>query len=93
MEKKGAQVLAISVDDVETLKRFKAELKLPYTLLSDEGGKVADQYGGKIPVLGVANRASFVVDQDGTVKEIATGSDALDPTKAIAACPARKGPA
>ena len=51
--------------DVETQKRFKAELKLPYPLLSDEGGKVAKQYAGTMAVVGVANRANFVIGQDG----------------------------
>lgn len=88
---KGAQVVGISVDDRETLKRFKDENRLPYPLLADDG-KVAKQYGGTVAVLGLANRATFVVDRDGTVKEIVTGGDAIDPKGAIAACPVpRKG--
>jgi len=88
---KGAQVIGISTDDVETQRKFKAEMKLPYPLLSDEGGKVAKQYAGTMAVVGVANRANFVIGQDGTVKEIVAGGDAVDPTAAIAACPLRKG--
>ena len=89
---KGAQVVGISVDDVETLKRFKDENQLPYPLLSDEGGKVARQYGGTVAVLGFANRATFVVDRDGTVKDVVTGSAAIEPAGAIASCPVnRKG--
>jgi peroxiredoxin Q/BCP len=89
---KGAQVVGISTDDVETQKRFKAEHALPFPLLSDEGGKVAKQYGGLMPVVGVAKRATFVVDRDGTVKEIIEGSDAIDPQAAIASCPAPRKP-
>lgn len=84
-------MVGISVDPVATQKKFKEELKLPYTLLSDEGGKVAAQYGGKVPVVGLANRATFVIEQDGTVKEVVSGGDAIDPGSAIAACPVRKG--
>lgn len=91
VEKKGATVLGISTDDVETQRRFKAEMKLPYPLLSDSGGKVAKQYAGTMAVVGVANRANFVVGQDGVVKEIVSGGDAVDPAAAIAACPLRKG--
>jgi peroxiredoxin Q/BCP len=79
-------VVGVSVDDVATQKRFKEQYQLPYPLLSDEGGKVAKQYGGTVPVLGFANRATFVVAPDGTVKEIVTGNDAIDPSSAIAAC-------
>jgi peroxiredoxin Q/BCP len=90
VDAKGATVLGISTDSVETQKRFKAELKLPYELLSDEGGKVAKQYSGTMAVVGVANRANFVIGQDGLVKELVAGGDAVDPTSAIAACPLRK---
>jgi peroxiredoxin Q/BCP len=84
---KGAQVVGISTDDAGTLKRFKDENQLPYPLLSDVGGKVAKQYGGTIAVVGLANRATFVVGRDGTVKEIVTGGEAINPSGAIAACP------
>jgi thioredoxin-dependent peroxiredoxin len=90
VEAKGATVVGISTDSVETQKKFKTELKLPYELLSDEGGKVAKQYAGTMAVVGVANRANFVIGQDGLVKEIVAGGDAVDPTSAIAACPLRK---
>ncbi len=60
---------------------------MPYTLLSDRGGKVASMYGGTIPVVGLSNRATYVVDTDGKIKDIRTGSDAIDPGGAIASCP------
>lgn len=90
VEKKGAQVFGISTDTVETQKRFKAEYKLPYALLSDPDGKVAKQYAGTMPVVGVANRANFVVGQDGKITQIVEGGDAVDPNAAIAACPLRR---
>jgi peroxiredoxin Q/BCP len=90
VEKKGAQVFGVSTDSVETQKKFKAEYKLPYPLLSDPGGKVAKQYSGTMPVVGVANRANFVVGEDGTIAQIVEGSDAIDPNSAIASCPLRK---
>ncbi|BDG05784.1 hypothetical protein AMOR_47800 [Anaeromyxobacter oryzae] len=86
---KGAQIVGVSVDDVATQKRFKEETKAPYPLLSDAGGKVARQYGG-LMIFGLANRATFVLDKDGTVKQIVTGSDAIDPAGAIASCPVHK---
>lgn len=88
MTKKGAQVLGISTDDAATLKRFKEKLGAPFPLLSDPGGKVAKQFAGVIPVVGLANRANIVVGKDGIVKEVVTGGDAVDPSTAIAACPA-----
>ncbi len=87
---RGAQVVGISVDDAATLKRFKDQNALPYPLLSDAGGKVAKRYGGTVVVIGLANRATFVVDRDRTVREIITGGDAIQPAGAIAACPVPK---
>lgn len=86
MTGKGAQVVGISVDDVETQRKFKEQFQLPFPLLSDEGGKVAKKYGGTVPIVGLAHRATFVVDRDGTVTKIVTGNDAIDPSSAIAAC-------
>lgn len=91
MANKGAQVVGISTDSVETQRKFKDELKVPYRLLSDQGGKVAKLYGGTIPVVGLANRATYVLAQDGTIQEIVTGSAAIDPAGAITSCPLHKG--
>jgi len=90
VEKKGAQVVGISTDDVATQKKFKAEYKLPYPLLADEGGKVASQYTGTMPVVGYASRSNVVIGQDGKVVKVVEGSDAIDPNGAIALCPLRK---
>jgi thioredoxin-dependent peroxiredoxin len=90
VEQKGAQVFGISTDSVETQKKFKAEYKLPYSLLSDADGKVAKQYSGTMPVVGVANRANFVIGQDGKIAQIIEGGDAIDPNAAIAKCPLRR---
>jgi thioredoxin-dependent peroxiredoxin len=90
VEKKGAQVLGISVDDVATQRRFKTDYKLPYPLLSDAGGKVADRYTGTVPVLGYAKRSNVVIGQDGVVIKVVEGNDAVDPNGAIALCPLKK---
>lgn len=80
----GAQVLGISMDDLETQKKFAAELKLPFPLLADPEGKVAEAYGVKS--LGFANRVTFVIDATGTVVKVLEGRDALDPAGALSAC-------
>jgi peroxiredoxin Q/BCP len=51
---------------------------------------VSRQYAGLIPIVGRANRATFVIDRDGRVAEIISGSAAIDPTSAIAACPSHR---
>jgi peroxiredoxin Q/BCP len=83
-------VVGISTDSVETQRKFREQYGLPYPLLSDPDGKVARQYAGVIPIIGLANRATFVVAQDGRITEIISGSDAIDPAAAIASCPSRR---
>ncbi len=89
---KGAQVVGISVDDVDTQRRFKAEHRLPFPLLSDKGGKVSELYSGKMPLVGLSKRANVVIGEDGLVKAVVEGGDAVDPTSAIASCPLRRKP-
>jgi peroxiredoxin Q/BCP len=79
-------VVGISTDSVETQRKFKEKYALPYPLLSDEDGRVAKQYGGTMPVVGLANRATFVVGKDGLVKQVIEGQQAIDPGVAINAC-------
>ena len=85
---RGAQVVGISVDDVDTLARFKASLRAPYVFLSDPEGRVSAQYAGVS--LGTANRVTVTVARDGTVTRVTTGLPALFPGGDIAACSASR---
>jgi peroxiredoxin len=80
----GAQVVAISTDDVETLAKFKASLGAPFLFLSDPGGTVAKQYGGLDE--GYANRVTYVIQPDGTIVHTDRDMDAIVPDPAIDAC-------
>ncbi len=81
------QVLAISTDSTFTLKHWKeTELKAEFPMLSDHMRKVSEQYGILIAQVGMANRATFVIDTDGKIASIEEGSIAVDPTGAETAC-------
>jgi hypothetical protein len=43
---KGAEVVAISLDDVATLKRFRESIGAPFPFLSDPDGRVSRLYAG-----------------------------------------------
>jgi thioredoxin-dependent peroxiredoxin len=76
IERAGAVVLGVSPDDERSHVKFKEKYDLPFTLLADEGHKVADDYGvwaeksymGKT-YWGV-DRSTFVIDADGNVKRV-----------------------
>lgn len=63
-------VLSVSVDSVHVLKAFAAANDVQYPLLSDfwPHGAVAQQYGVFDDQIGVARRATFVIDREGVVR-------------------------
>ncbi len=69
----NAQVLAISVDSVFTLNKFKAEQSYNFPLLSDFNKEVSQAYGAYyenwiLNMMGVSKRSAFVVDKDGVIQ-------------------------
>ncbi|MCX7555003.1 peroxiredoxin [Marinicella sp. S1101] len=62
----GVEVIAISGDDAGTIKSFKKEHNLPFTLLSDADGEVSKQYDS-FGWFGV-KRSVYLVDKDLEVK-------------------------
>jgi peroxiredoxin len=56
-------------------------------MLSDFNKReVSKAYGILIESVGMANRATFVVDKEGKIAHIEEGTSALDPTGADTAC-------
>lgn len=85
-----AQVLGVSMDDLETQTRFAQSLKTPFPLLADPEGTAARAYGVANPA-GYASRVTFVIGKDGKVAAVMEGKDAMDPTGALEACGAGSG--
>jgi peroxiredoxin len=68
-----AEVLAISVDSLFTLDKFKSEQGYNFPLLSDWNKETAKAYGALydefvLGMKGVAKRSAFVVDKDGIIR-------------------------
>ena len=65
----NAQILGVSLDDVESHKAFAENHGLPFPLLADTEGTVADAYGVKTRMMGftVAKRQTFLIDPQGNV--------------------------
>jgi mycoredoxin-dependent peroxiredoxin len=63
------ETLAVSVDSAPTHQRWAHEQGFDFPLLSDfwPHGEVAQTYGVFEDALGIAARATFVIDRDGTV--------------------------
>jgi thioredoxin-dependent peroxiredoxin len=66
----GAEVIGVSSDSADNHAAFADKYELPFTLLSDQGGKVRKLYG--VPtVLGlIPGRVTYVIDRQGTVRHV-----------------------
>jgi thioredoxin-dependent peroxiredoxin len=68
--KLDAEVIGISSDSVESHRRFASKHDLPFTLLSDEGGKVRKLYGVQNSFGLFPGRVTYVIDENGVVRHI-----------------------
>lgn len=66
----GAEVIGISVDSRESHEQFAAKHRLPFTLLSDEDGRVRKLYGVKKTFGILPGRATYVIDRSGIVRHV-----------------------
>lgn len=68
----NAKVLAISVDSLFTLAKFKEEQSIGFSLLSDFNKEASKAYGSiyepfVFDMMGVSKRSAFVVDKEGKI--------------------------
>jgi len=65
----GAQVVGVSVDDSNSHAEFATKYHLPFPLLSDKSGAVADSYGAllNLGILKMARRFTFLIDPEGNL--------------------------
>jgi thioredoxin-dependent peroxiredoxin len=72
-----AVVLGVSVDSVESHKKFCAKEGLNFKLLADREGKVSGAYGSlmNLGVVKIAKRNTFIIDPAGKIAKAYTGVD------------------
>jgi peroxiredoxin Q/BCP len=67
---KGAVVIGVSLDTVESHLKFAEKYNLPFTILSDHNKEVAKAYG----VLGVGGfltkRVTFIINKNGKITDV-----------------------
>jgi len=72
LEKLGARVIGISVDTSDSHAAFAKKYSLPFPLLADTDGKVADSYGAltNLGLFKIAKRYTFLIDPKGNIAKI-----------------------
>ena len=76
----NAQILGVSLDDVESHKAFAENHGLPFPLLADVDGTAATAYGVKTRMIGmeIAKRQTFIIDPSGSIRK---HYEKVDPSK------------
>jgi peroxiredoxin Q/BCP len=74
-EDRGAVVIGVSLDSVESHSKFSQKYNLPFAILSDKSKEVARAYGA----LGIggllAKRWTFIINKEGKIAHIFTKVD------------------
>ena len=66
----GAEVVGVSSDSVESHESFAAHHRLPFILLSDEGGAIRKLYGVPTTMGMFPGRVTYIIDRQGIVRHI-----------------------
>ena len=71
LEKLGAKVVGVSINDRKSHAKFAKKYKLPFPLLSDKDGTVASKYGAltNLGVYKMAKRYTFLIDTNGVLRK------------------------
>jgi peroxiredoxin Q/BCP len=72
LEKLGAKVIGVSVDDTDSHAKFAQKYHLPFPLLADKDGMVADSYGAltNLGLVKFAKRYTFLIGPDSKVAKV-----------------------
>ena len=85
LKKLGAEVVGISIDSSESHKKFAEKYQLPFPLLADTDGKVAESYHAlsNFLILKIAKRHTFIIDPDSNIKKIYTNVNVANHSQQI----------
>ncbi len=72
LQKLGGNVVGVSVDESGSHAEFAKKYNLPFPLLADIEGKVADSYGAltNLGIMKIAKRYTFLIDPKGKIAKI-----------------------
>ena len=77
----GAEVVGVSSDSVDSHRDFASRCDLPFTILSDGGGKVRKLYGVPSSMGLLPGRVTYVIDRAGVVRHLI--SSQMKPAKHV----------
>ncbi len=66
----GAEVLGVSIDDVDSHQKFTQKYNLPFKLVADLDRKITESYGVYNEKWKQARRVTFLIDEQGNIARI-----------------------
>ena len=78
----NSKLFAISIDNVESQKKFVDEYNIPHLPLSDTQKDTCTKYSG-LNIAGLAKRVTFIIDKNGIIKNIFQNIDVQNHGKQI----------
>lgn len=83
VRKMGAEVVGVSLDSVDSHKKFTSKYKLPFPLISDKDKRVTEAYGVLRDTGSSANRVTFIIDKTGKIAKIFPKVDVTKHTEEV----------
>jgi len=80
-----AEIVGVSLDSVDSHKKFKEKYHLPFMLLSDKDKRIATAYGVLKETGTSASRVTFIIDKKGKIAKIFPKVDVNVHTEEVAA--------
>ena len=80
----GAEIVGVSVDSVDSHKKFSTKFGLTFPLISDKEKRIAKAYG-VLRVTGSTNRVTFIIDKNGKIAKIFPKVDVSKHTEEVVA--------
>lgn len=77
----GAEVIGVSSDSVGSHRDFASKCNLPFTILSDQGGRVRKLYGVPSTFGLLPGRVTYIIDTKGVVRHVF--SSQMNPAKHV----------
>lgn len=81
----GAEIVGVSLDSVESHKRFATKYGLPFPLVSDKEKRIAAAYGVLRDIRTSTNRVTFLIDKNGKIAKIFPRVDVTKHTEEVVA--------
>jgi thioredoxin-dependent peroxiredoxin len=81
----GAAVVGVSVDDTASHAEFARKYHLPFPLLADENGEIAERYGSilNLGIIKFAKRNTFLISPQGKIAKVYLKADASRNSKEV----------